>query len=268
MIHPTAMINPAAQLDPTVAVGPYAVIDAAVRVGPGCWLGPYVHLTGDTVIGARNRFHAGCVVGDAPQDLKYRDAPTRLWIGDDNVFREQVTVHRANTLEEETRIGSGNFLMVNCHVGHNVQVGDHVIIANGTLLAGHVVVGDRVVISGNCLVHQFVRIGALALMQGGAGISKDLPPYTVACGINRICGLNTVGLRRHGFTASQRTELKNLYRVLFRSGLKLQEAIARAREEFSSEAARILIEFAAESRRGLCRDVGGDLPDGETDAQR
>ena len=126
-------------------------------------------------------FHAGSVIGDAPQDLKYQDEPTRLRIGDRNVFREHVTVHRSNSLDTETVIGSDNFLMVNAHVGHNCMLGNHVIMANGVLLAGHVEVGDRAFISGNCLVHQFCRIGTLALMQGGAAISQDLPPFTVAC---------------------------------------------------------------------------------------
>jgi UDP-N-acetylglucosamine acyltransferase len=171
MIHPTAIIDPKAQLDSSVEVGPYVVIDGGVRLGAGCRVGPHVHLTGETVIGSGNLFHAGCVIGDAPQDLKYKGEPTRLRIGDDNVFREHATVHRSTDLDGETVIGSRCLLMAHSHVGHNVQVGDHAIVANGVLLAGHASIGDRVFISGNCLVHQFVRIGTLALMQGGAGIS-------------------------------------------------------------------------------------------------
>src|SRR5919108_6171725 len=198
MIHPTAIIHPAAHLDPTVSIGPYAVIDENVVVGPGCRIGPHVHLTGRTTIGANNWFHSGCVIGDAPQDLKYRGEPTRLRIGDDNVFREHVTVHRSTNEAEETKVGARNYLMALSHVGHNVQVGDQVIIANGAMLGGHSVVQDRAFISGNCLVHQWVRVGTLALMQGGSAISKDLPPYTVARGDNAICGLNIIGLRRAG----------------------------------------------------------------------
>jgi UDP-N-acetylglucosamine acyltransferase len=256
MIHPTAIIHPKAQLDDSVRVGPYAVIDGHVTLGPGCVVGPHVFLTGHTTVGANNVFHAGCVIGDAPQDLKYQDAPTRLRIGEGNVFREHVTVHRANQLEEDTVLGAHNFLMAHCHVGHNAQLGHHVIVANGALLAGHVSLADRAFVSGNCLVHQFVRVGTLALMQGGSAISKDLPPYCVARGDNGICGLNTIGLRRAGFTSEDRLELKRLYHLLFRSGLKLRDAIAAAREDFSSGPSRVLLEFVAASQRGVCADVG------------
>jgi UDP-N-acetylglucosamine acyltransferase len=206
MIHPTAIVHPRARLDPTVTIGPYAVIEEHVVLGPDCVVGPQVHLTGHTTIGAGNRFHAGCVIGDAPQDLKYAGAPTRLRIGDHNVFREHVTVHCAAGEAGETVVGAHNFLMAHSHVAHDGRLGNHVILANGALLGGHVSVGDRAFISGNCLVHQFVRIGTLALMQGGSGISKDLPPYTVARGDNGICGLNTVGLRRAGVSAGRGAE--------------------------------------------------------------
>jgi UDP-N-acetylglucosamine acyltransferase len=182
VIHPTAVIHPKAQVDSSCHVGAYAVIDEHVVVGPNCWIGPHVHLTGLTTLGARNRFHAGCVIGDAPQDLKYKGEPTRLRIGDENVFREHVTVHRSNTPQEDTVLGSNNYLMAGSHVGHNSRLSNHVILANGALLGGHVQVDDRAFISGNCLVHQFVRVGTLALMQGGAAISKDLPPFTIARG--------------------------------------------------------------------------------------
>jgi UDP-N-acetylglucosamine acyltransferase len=188
--------------------------------------------------------------------LKYRVEPTRLRIGEHNVFREHVTVHRSNKLPEETLIGSHNFLMAHSHVGHNAVLGDSVILANGALLAGHVTVGDHAFISGNCLVHQFVRVGTLALMQGGAAISNDLPPFTVAWRGNTLCGLNSVGLRRAGFSAEQRLELKKLYHVLFRSGKNLREAVAEAQSEFTSEAAQKLIRFVATAKRGVCRDVG------------
>ncbi|MDB6025713.1 MAG: Acyl-[acyl-carrier-protein]--UDP-N-acetylglucosamine O-acyltransferase [Verrucomicrobiales bacterium] len=256
MIHKTAVIHPNAQLDPTASVGPYAVIDGNVIVGANCKIGPHVYLTGHTTIGAQNIFHAGAVIGDAPQDLKYKDEPTRLRIGDQNVFREHVTVHRSNKLEEDTVIGSNNFFMVNSHLGHNVTIGNHVIIANGALLAGHVSLADRVFISGNCLIHQFVRIGTLALMQGGAGISKDLPPFTIARGDNGICGLNVVGLRRAGFTAEQRLELKKLYHALFRSGERFKAAISSAQAIYQTEAAAVMLDFVKGSKRGICADVG------------
>ncbi len=255
MIHPTAIIHPSAELDPSVEVGPWVLIDGPVRIGPQCVIGPQVVILGRAEIGARNRFHAGCVIGDAPQDLKYRGEPTGLRIGEDNVFREHVTVHRSNRPEEDTIIGSHNYFMQHAHVAHNCRIGNHTIIAGGALLAGHVEVQDRAFVSGNCLVHQFCRVGTLALMQGGSAISKDLPPFTVALRENEICGLNLVGLRRAGFTPEQRLELKRLYHALFRSGQNLGVALAAARQTFTSPAARLMLDFIAESRRGVCADV-------------
>ena len=256
MIHPTAIIHPQAKVDATASVGAYSVIDEGVEVGPHCVIGHHVYMTGLVTMGAHNRFHAGCVIGDAPQDLKYQGAPTRVRMGERNVFREHATVHRSNSLAEDTVIGSHNFLMANSHVGHNCHLGDQVILANGALLGGHVSVGDRAFISGNCLVHQFVRVGTLALMQGGAAISQDLPPYTVARGDNGICGLNVIGLRRAGLKPERRAELKRLYRLLFRSGRALGAALALARGEFASPESAILLDFVAASKRGVCRDSG------------
>jgi UDP-N-acetylglucosamine acyltransferase len=257
VIHPTAIVHPKAKLDPTVRVGPYAVIDEGVELGPGCVIGPHVYLTGLTAAGTGNRFYAGCVVGEAPQDLKYREEPTRLRIGDENVFREHATVHRSTTPDGETVIGSGCFFMASAHIGHNSQIGDGVILANGVLLGGHVTVGDRAFLSGNCVVHQFVRVGELALMQGSSAISKDLPPYTIARYENGMCGLNIVGLRRAGFSPAERLELKQLYHALFRAGQNLRAAVAAAQGRFSTLPARTMLEFmAAPSKRSFCADPG------------
>jgi UDP-N-acetylglucosamine acyltransferase len=264
MVHPTAIVHPKAKLDSTVQVAPYAVIDEGVEIGANCVVGPHVYLTGETKIGSHNKFHAGCVIGDAPQDLKYKNEPTRLRIGDHNVFREHVTVHRATNSDGETLIGSHNYLMANCHIAHNCQLGDHIIIVNGALLAGHVTVQDRAFISGNCLIHQFARIGTLTMLQGMAGIGQDLPPFTIATGINTICGLNVIGLRRAGFTAEQRVELKRLYHLLFRSGKNLRAAIEEARKKFSSPTAKIMLDFVAGAKRGVCTDArraGGENED-------
>jgi UDP-N-acetylglucosamine acyltransferase len=256
MVHKTAIIHPKAKLDATVQVGPYAVIDEGVELGANCVVGPHVYFTGLTTIGAHNHFHAGCVIGDAPQDLKYKGEPTRLRIGDHNVFREHVTVHRSTKLDVETIIGSHNFFMANAHVAHNCVVGDHVILTNGALLGGHAVVQDRAFISGNCGVHQFCRVGTLALMQGGSIITQDLPPFTMVHRVNELCGLNSVGLRRAGFTAEQRLELKQLYHLLFRSGKNLRAAIAEARKKNTSAPANILLDFITETKRGVCADAG------------
>jgi UDP-N-acetylglucosamine acyltransferase len=267
MIHATAVVHPRAQLDSSVEVGPYAVIDEHVIVGPECRVGPYVYLTGLTTVGAHNAFHAGCVIGDAPQDLKYNGAPTRLRIGDHNVFREQVTAHRSNSTAEDTLIGAHNFLMAHSHVAHNCRLGDHIIIANGALLAGHVVVQDRAFISGNCVVHQFCTLGTLSFMQGGSAISKDLPPFTVARrGENALGGLNSVGLRRAGFSTQERMELKRLYHALFASSLGLRDALAQARPIVSGAAAQTLLDFVAQSKRGVCTAKGQADDDGNAPA--
>lgn len=258
MIHPTAVVHPKAKLDSTVQVGPYAVIDEGVELGANCRVGPHVYLTGLTTIGAHNEFHAGCVIGDAPQDLKYQGQPTRLRIGDHNVFREHFTAHRSTKTDAETVIGSRNFFMQHSHVAHNCMIGNEVILAGGALLAGHAEAQDRAFISGNCLVHQFCRVGTLAMMQGGAAISKDLPPFTVALRENEMCGLNSIGLRRAGFTAEQRLELKRLYHLLFRSGKNLRAALAEAQTTFSNPTAKVLLDFVATARRGVCADAGND----------
>lgn len=262
MIHPTAIIAPGAGIDPTCDIGPYAVIDANVQLGANCRVGPHVHLTGHTTIGANNVFHAGAVIGDAPQDAKYNRAdPTRLRIGGHNVFREHVTVHRSNKLSEDTVLGSHNFLMAHSHVGHNCILGNHIIVANGALLAGHVTIDDRAFISGNCLIHQFVRVGALALMQGGSAISKDLPPYTIARGDNGICGLNIIGLRRAGLGPADRAELKRLYHALFRTTLPFRHAVDAAMTDFRSPAATVLLDFIRATKRGVCTDTGHHASD-------
>jgi UDP-N-acetylglucosamine acyltransferase len=256
MIHPSAVIHPRAQLDPTVTVGPCTVIDEHVVLGPNNVVGPHVYITGHTTIGVGNQFHAGSVIGNTPQDFKYKGEPTRLRIGDHNTFREHVTLHVSNKMEEDTVIGSHCFLMQGSHVGHNSVLGDRVIFGGCVMLGGHVLIQDGAFLSGTCMVHQFCRVGAYAIMQATSAISQDLPPYTIARGINGICGLNIIGLRRNGFTAEQRLELKKLYHLLFRRGLRRVEAVEQARALYQSETARRMIDFVESSKRGVCADTG------------
>ena len=252
MIHPTAIVHENAQVHDSAEVGPYAIIDEHVTLGADCELGPHVHLTGHTTISSGNRFHTGCVIGDAPQDVKYNGEPTRLIIGDGNTFREHVTIHRSNTLDEETQIGSENFFMANSHVGHNSVVGNKAILANGALVGGHAMIGDGAFLSGNAVVHQFCRVGALAMMQGCSGVSLDLPPFTIVRGINGMCGLNSVGLKRAGFGAEERRELKQAYHALFLSDDLQKDALEKARAGFTGVLAGQLIDFVAASQRGTC----------------
>lgn len=253
MIHPTAIINPKAQVHESVQVGPYAVIDADVELGADCIVGPHVYITGKTRIGSGNRFFAGCVIGEAPQDLKYSGALTGVRIGDRNVFREHVTVHRSTKPEEDTIIGSDNFLMANAHVAHNCRLHNSVIMANGALLGGHAEIFDRAFISGNCLVHQFTRVGTLAMMQGGSAASKDVPPFTIAHHVNTLAGLNVVGMRRAGINSADRLELKKLYHLLYRAPEHgFRHALAATQSKFSSGVAQQVFEFLSGAKRGIC----------------
>lgn len=256
MIHPTAIIHPKAQVHPSVEVGAYAIIDEFVKIGAGCKVEHHVCLQGHTTIGEGNSFGVGSVIGGAPQDLKYQGAPTRLFIGNGNVFREMVTVHCSNKMEEDTTIGDECFLMANSHVGHNAHVGSHVILANAALIAGHVQVEDRAFISGNTAIHQFVRIGELAMIQGVSAMSCDVPPFTIAFDKNLIAGLNIIGLRRAGFAPEERVEMKRAYNLLFRTQLKRQEAIAQAEKLFHFPGSRKMIEFVKAAKRGVASDVG------------
>ena len=255
MIHPTAIVHPKAQLDSSVRVGPYAIIDEDVQLGPGCIVGPRVYLTGKTDVGSDNRFFAGCVIGEAPQDLKYKGEPTGLSIGKGNTFREHCTVNRSCDPELKTTIGSNNLLMANCHVAHDCRIANSVIFANGVAIAGHVTMDDRAFLSGNCLVHQFCRVGTMAIMRGGSAISQDLPPYTVSHRTNELCGLNIIGMRRAGLSSEDRMEIKRLYRKLFRSKKNLSQAVAEASQHNWAPAARLMLDFVKTSKRGVCSDT-------------
>ena len=182
-------------------------------------------------------------------------APTGVRIGDNNVFREHVTVHRSTKTEEDTVIGSHNFLMQHSHVGHNCVVNDNVILASGALLGGHATVHDRAFVSGNCLVHQFVRVGTLSMMQGGSGISKDLPPFTMARRITKCAGLTQSACAGQGSHPKRGLELKRLYKALFRQPQTLRAALAAAQQKFSSRPAKIMMDFIAGSKRGVCADA-------------
>ncbi len=254
MIHPTAIIHPKARLETSVRVGPYAVIDEHVEVGRGCVIGPHVYLTGQTVIAEENQFYAGCVIGEAPQDLKYGGELTGVRMGKGNIFREHVTVHRSSKTGEETVMGEENFLMANAHVGHNCEIGNGVIIANGAALGGYVRADDRAFISANCVIHQFCRVGTLAMMQGGSSGSMDLPPYMMMHRTNELCGLNVVGMRRAGLTSEERLQIRRLYHAIFRSGTNLRQAVAEARKVTWSTPAIKLLEFLETTKRGICVD--------------
>jgi UDP-N-acetylglucosamine acyltransferase len=252
-IHKTAIIDKAAEIDPSAEIGAGAIIEGGVRVHAGVKIGPYACICAGTEMGENTVVHAGAVIGDRPQDHAYKGAKTFTKIGKNNVIREYVTIHRGTEEGSSTIVGDNNFLMVQCHLGHNCVIGNNVIIANGALLAGHVLVEDNVFISGNVVFHQFCRIGRLAMIGGFTGVNKDVPPFMLVRGPSTIRGLNLVGLRRSGLSLEVLKELKEAYKLLFYSGIPEKEAIQRIKEEFKSEEAVHLASFIEGSKRGICR---------------
>jgi UDP-N-acetylglucosamine acyltransferase len=258
-IHPTAIIAPEAELAEDVVVGPYVVIEGRVRVGPGCILRPQAHLCGPLTLGTGNVVFTGCVLGEQPQHLKYNHEPTGVEIGDHNVFREHVTVHRGTTHSWTTRIGSHNYFMANSHIAHDCQVGNRCIFANGALVGGHCTLADNVYLSGHCAVHQFVRIGRLALLSGCSATTKDMPPFIIQQNIDTVVGVNVVGMRRAGMAKEQIDGVRQAYRILFREGLTLPAAVARLEQELGHiDAVTEMIAFIRECHRGInpIRDRG------------
>ncbi|MEP6781870.1 MAG: acyl-ACP--UDP-N-acetylglucosamine O-acyltransferase [Gemmatimonadaceae bacterium] len=252
-IHPTAIVHDDAKIGDGVSIGPWAI------VGPGCVLGDGVtvaaraSLEKNVKLGRNVQIGIGSVLGGDPQDLKYRGEDTFVEIGDDTVLREYVTVNRGTSHSVTTRVGSGCFLMTNVHVAHDCQLGDQVIISNGTLLAGHVSLADRVTISGNCAVHQFVRVGRFAFIGGVSKVTQDIPPFVRASGNpTALFGLNSVGLQRNGFDASIIREIKRAYRLCFKSDLNLSQALKQARTDVEQipEVSEFLT-FIEDSQRGV-----------------
>lgn len=253
-IHPTAVVEKGVELGENVEIGPFAVVRSGARIGDGCHIGPHAVIFGEAQLGARCRVHAGAVIGDLPQDLAFRGASSRVIIGDDCTIREGVTIHRGTKEGSETVVGPRCFLMAYCHLAHNVRLGERVILANGALLAGYVTVDDFAFVSGNCAIHQFCRIGRLAMVGGGAILTKDCPPYcTVRSNdLNRVTGLNVIGMRRAGMDPAARAAVKAAFSLLYRSGLNTAQAVVALRERFPSGPAAAFAEFISASARGIC----------------
>jgi UDP-N-acetylglucosamine acyltransferase len=255
-IHPSAIVEPGAQVDPSCEIGPFAVVGPHVKLGPNNVLSAHAIVTGHTTLGAGNRVFPHAVLGEIPQDLKYKGEPTRLEIGDRNTFRECVTVNLGTVGGGGvTVIGNGCLLMAYCHIGHDCRVGDGAIIANSVALAGHVIVEDHVHLSGNAAVHQFCRLGRFSFVSGLTGVAMDVPPYcTVAGARAELAGLNTVGLQRAGMSEEQIGRVKQAYKIVFRSNLGLAEAIGQLEAELGAhpEIAHF-IAFVKASQRGITR---------------
>ena len=253
-IHSTAVVEPGASLGENVTVGPFAYIAGNVQIGSGCMIGPHAVMHPFTSVGSGCRIHACAVIGDLPQDLAFKEQESYVKIGANCVIREGVTIHRGTKPGTSTVVGDGCFLMVNSHLAHNVQMGNNVILANGVLLAGYAEIGERVFFSGNSMVHQFARVGRLAMLGGGSGAAKDVPPFCTLRPItlNRVVGLNVVGMRRAGMGSKERLEVKKAYKLVFRSGLNVSQAVEAIKQEFKEGPALDFALFIEASKRGIC----------------
>jgi UDP-N-acetylglucosamine acyltransferase len=255
MIHPTAVIHPAARIAAGCEIGPYCVIGEHVRLGDRCRLHSHVVIDGHTTVGRENEFFPFTSIGLKTQDLKWKGGVTRTVIGDQNTFREYVTVHSATSDGEETVVGSRNHILAYCHLAHNVVVGNHVIMSNVATLAGHVTVEDSAVIGGLAAVHQFCRIGRMAIIGGCSKVVQDVPPFMLADGNPaETRTVNKVGLERNGVSEQSQSALRQAYKILFREGLTIPNALARIETDLArSPELDHLVHFVRSSRRGISK---------------
>ena len=254
-IHPTAIVDAKVEIGAGTIIGPYCIIGADVVLGPNCWLQHHVTLAGPMRAGAGNKFYAYCSIGQQTQDLKYQGEPTYLEIGDENTFREFVTVNRSTTSEGKTRVGNGGNFLAYSHIGHDCAVGNGVVFSNNGTLAGHVQVGDYAVMGGLTAVHQFCRIGRFAITGGCSKIVQDVPPFMIADGNPaEIRGVNLVGLERKGFPPEDVKLIKEAFRIIYRSKYNTGQAIEAIRKELAPSAAvEQIVEFIEKSQRGITR---------------
>ena len=253
-IHLTALVSPEAQLGENVSVGAFASIESGVIIGDGSIIRERAHICSGVTLGKNCRVHMNAVIGHSPQDFSYKGGPIRTVLGDGVTVRENATIH-GSANGEGTLVGDNCFLMVGSHVAHDCKLGAGVLLANGALLAGHVQIDDGAFVSGNVVIHQFVRVGRLAMLSGGSRFGMDVPPYLIGDGANSVTLLNSVGLRRSAALSDQdRREIKAAYKILYRSGLTLTRALERLEAEFASAAVKHWVEFfRTPSKRGFCR---------------
>ncbi len=255
VVAPTARVHCDARVGPGVRIGEYCVIESDVRIGAGCMLEPYVYIKRWTTLGERNEISAGTVLGTDPFDKGFTGERSYLHIGNDNKIREHYTISRGTAPESVTTLGDGNYIMSSGHVAHNCTVGNHCVIASCALLAGYVEVEDQAFISGGVVIHQFSKIGRLAMIGGNTRVNSDVPPFFLYTDFNVAPkGLNVVGLKRAGLKASDVSALKKAYQILYRSGLKLQDALARIETEIPTPETLHLVAFIRRSERGICRE--------------
>lgn len=261
VVAPTARIHPDAWIGPATSVGEFCVIESDVRIGASCLLEPYVYVKRWTSMGDRNEISAGTVLGTDPLDKAFTGERSYLRIGSGNRIREHYTISRGTRPESATEIGDGNYIMTSGHIAHNCKIGNEIVLCSCALVAGYVEIEDQAFISGGTAIHQFSKVGRLAMISGNTRVNLDTPPFFLYSGVYvEPVGLNLVGLRRAGFTAEQVTALKRAYRILYRSGLKLERALARIEAEVPTAEALHLVGFVRCSARGICRPRGRSLP--------
>jgi UDP-N-acetylglucosamine acyltransferase len=254
-IAPTARVHPEAIIGPGTRLGEYCVIEPDVEIGAGCMLEPYVYIKRWTTLGERNEISAGTVLGTDPFDKAFSGARSYLRIGNGNKIREHYTISRGTAPESVTVLGDGNYIMSSGHIAHNCQLGSNIVVASCALLAGYVEVEDQAFISGGVVVHQFSRIGRLAMVGGNTRVNSDVPPFFLYSEFDVAArGLNVVGLKRAGFKASEVALLKKAYQTLYRSGLKLEEALHKIETDLASPETLHLVAFIRRSKRGICRE--------------
>ncbi len=255
IVAPTARVHPEAWIAPQTVIGEYCVVEPDVRIGAFCRLEPYVCIKRWTALGDRNQISAGTVLGTDPLDKAFTGERSYLRIGNDNRIREHYTISRGTQPESVTEIGDRNYIMTSGHIAHNCRIGNETVICSCALVAGYVEIEDQAFVSGNVAIQQYSKIGRLAMVGGNTGVNSDLPPFFTYCGLRaRPVGLNLVGLKRAGFSEADISALKQAYQILYRSGLKLEEALRRLEEESPTEHTLHLVRFVRSSRRGICRE--------------
>jgi UDP-N-acetylglucosamine acyltransferase len=254
--HPTAVIDPGAEISGDVEIGPYAVIEDNVKIGPRVKIWANAYICNFAEIGEDSEIHMGAVIGHLPQDLSFTKKRSKLIIGKRNIIREYVTIHRGSKEDSATVIGDDNFIMGFVHIGHNCKLGSNIVIANATALSGYVEVEDRVFMSGYSAIHQFIRIGAISMIGGMTRMTKDVPPYMLVKGESTVCGINVIGLRRVGFSQEIRNKIKKAHKILYKSGYKLSQAIEEIEKaDLGKEVEHLLDFIKKDSKKGLCRHI-------------
>lgn len=254
-IHPTAIVSPRAELGKNVQIGPFCIVEDGAVLGDDCTLAAHVVVKSGSTLGRNNQISENAVIGGKPQHAKLGAQYGRVRIGNDNQIREHATIHAAFKPDQETIVGDGNLIMVNVHLAHDVVIGNHVVLVNNVMIAGHVLIEDRAYLGGAVGVHQFCRIGRLAMVGGQAHVAQDVPPYvTVDGSTTRVVGLNRVGLRRNGFGDDDMLQLKAAYRLIYRSGLRWTEVMAALAEQFPTGPASSFLPFLACGKRGFIHE--------------